>query len=133
MWYVYTNQPLKESLAKFARFPIATSYEGKQPRLLLVSVDIQEGAVVTFDSYPKDENGTIRESWYGNYDKKGRYEYTIGYPDGIRLDYAMASGSVPINYDYAKIAHVDKLVNSGSNKVSRYFWDGGVLSNTRPV
>jgi hypothetical protein len=60
-WYVYSNQPLRESLAKYAKFPIATNLDQNQPRLLLVSVDVQEGAVVTFDSYPKNQNGNIRE------------------------------------------------------------------------
>ena len=46
----------------FAQCPIATSFNRNQPRLLLVSVDVQEGAVVTFDSYPKDEQGTRRET-----------------------------------------------------------------------
>jgi predicted acylesterase/phospholipase RssA len=130
-WYVYSNQPLKESLAKFAKFPIATSFDEKRPRLLLVSVDVQESTAVTFDSYPKDDKSTVRESVYSS----GPYDYTISYPDGIRLDYAIASGSVPINYDYAKIAHVNKKIrdnqeNASSDKVLRYFWDGGVLSNT---
>ena len=139
IWYVYSNQPLKESMTKFSKFPIATDFDQKQPRFLLVSVDVQEGAAVTFDSYPKDKSGTVRESWYGDYDSNKRcHEYTISYPEGIKLDYVMASGSVPINYDYAKIADVDKSGNnpqlqvggSGSEKVTRYFWDGGILSNT---
>jgi NTE family protein len=132
-WGLYTNQPLRESLARFAKFPIATNFDQNQPRLLLVSVDVQESAAVTFDSYPKEDNSSIRESWYGTYNnKKERYEYTISYPDGISLDYAIASGSVPVNYDYAKIADVNKLNNqdNSSHKVTRYFWDGGILSNT---
>ena len=44
-WYVYTNQPLRESLERFAKFPIGTSFDRNQPRLLLVSVDVQEAAV----------------------------------------------------------------------------------------
>jgi hypothetical protein len=50
-WFRYDNHPLKSSLEQFAHFPIATSSkEGqKQPRLLLVSVDVREGAAVTFD------------------------------------------------------------------------------------
>jgi len=64
-WYLYSNEPLKESLETFAQFPIATSFNRNQPRLLLVSVDVQEGAVVTFDSYPRDEQGTRRDSGYG--------------------------------------------------------------------
>ena len=43
-WYLYSNEPLKRSLEKFAKFPIATSYEENEPRLLLVSVDVQEGS-----------------------------------------------------------------------------------------
>jgi predicted acylesterase/phospholipase RssA len=41
-WYVYDNKPLKESLEKFAKFPISTSFENGEPRLLLVTVDVQE-------------------------------------------------------------------------------------------
>jgi predicted acylesterase/phospholipase RssA len=32
-WYVYDNKPLKESLEKFAKFPISTSFENNEPRL----------------------------------------------------------------------------------------------------
>ena len=56
-WYPYSNEPLEETLETFAQFPIATSFNRNQPRLLLVSVDVQEGAVVTFDSYPKMKKG----------------------------------------------------------------------------
>jgi NTE family protein len=108
-------------------FPIATSFDQNQPRLLLVSVDVQESAAVTFDSYPKDDKGTVRESKY----RGGHYDYTINYPDGIKLDYVMVSASVPINYDYAKISDVNKLdKQSNSSSETRYFWDGGTLSNT---
>jgi NTE family protein len=144
-WYLYSNQPLRESLEKFTKFPIATSFQQNQPRLLLLSVDVQEGAVVTFDSYPKDEQGTKRQSDYGKFialdnnsssndDKKGYYEYEISYPNGIISDYVMASGSVPINYSYTNI---DVKLNTKDNQgnvifdnATRYFWDGGLLSNT---
>ncbi len=46
----------------------------------------------------------------------------------------MASGSVPINYDYAKInadtLTIDSQGNKLAEKVERYFWDGGIASNT---
>jgi NTE family protein len=141
-WYIYSNQPLKESLEKYATFPIATKYKENQPRLLLVSVDVQEGSVVTFDSYEKDEDKNAMESEYGEFipdnkdRKKGHYKYKISYPDGIISDYAMASGSVPINYAYTTINDVEKLRptaiqgNVSFDKVPRYFWDGGILSNT---
>ena len=92
------------SKRRFVNFPIATSFNQNQPRLLLVSVDVQESAAV-IDSYPKDDKGTVRESKY----RGGHYEYTINYPNGIKLDYVMATASVPINYDYAKIYDVSKL------------------------
>ncbi|MBV9178732.1 MAG: patatin-like phospholipase family protein, partial [Nitrososphaeraceae archaeon] len=56
-WYRYDNKPLKESLEKFAKFPISTSFENGEPRLLLIAVDVQEGVPVVFDSYEK-EDGT---------------------------------------------------------------------------
>ena len=40
-WYIYDNRPLKESLEKFAKFPISTSFEKGEPRLLLVAVDVR--------------------------------------------------------------------------------------------
>ena len=61
MWLLYSNQPLKESLEKYTKFPIATTFDKNQPRLLLVSVDVQQGAVVTFDKLPKDQQ-RIKES-----------------------------------------------------------------------
>ncbi|MGC2574347.1 MAG: patatin-like phospholipase family protein, partial [Candidatus Nitrosopolaris sp.] len=64
-WYIYDNKPLKESLEKFAKFPISTSFESGEPRLLLVAADVQEGSPVIFDSYEK-EDGT-RKSEYGKY------------------------------------------------------------------
>jgi NTE family protein len=54
LWFRYDNQPLRESIKNYAKFPIATSScneEPKEPRLLLVSVDVEEGETVTFDSY----------------------------------------------------------------------------------
>jgi predicted acylesterase/phospholipase RssA len=102
-WYLYSNEPLKRSLEKFAKFPIATSYQNNEPRLLLVSVDVQEGSTVVFDSYEK-EDGT-RKTEYGRYgpefargpnDREG-YEHVISHFDGIEVDFVLASGSVPVN------------------------------------
>lgn len=45
---------LKETLARFAHFPIKTEQEDCQPRFLLVTVDAQTGDAVTFDSYSKE-------------------------------------------------------------------------------
>jgi NTE family protein len=150
-WYLYSNEPLKRSLEKFAKFPIATSYQNNEPRLLLVSVDVQEGSTVVFDSYEK-EDGT-RKTEYGRYgpefargpnDREG-YEHVISHIDGIEVDFVLASGSVPVNYDYTKLGVEDfehghgikrenekqkKDWNSATTKKVRYFWDGGIIANT---
>jgi len=129
-WYVYDNEPLKQSLEKFAKFPISTSFENNEPRLLLVAVDIQEGVPVVFDSYEK-EDGT-RKSVYGRYcgvefneqaeddnSKNGEFEHVIRYDDGIKSDFVLASSSVPINYEYTRLKvedHKSKEYNYDSKK-----------------
>jgi NTE family protein len=74
---LYNKQPLQKSIEKFVKFPIATSYEKGEPRLLVVSTDAAEGTPVTFDSYEKD--------------------------DGIKIQHVMASASKPEFYDYEEI------------------------------
>ena len=64
-WYVYDNSPLKQSLEKFAKFPISTSFDNDEPSLLLVAVDVQELTPVVFDSYEKEDGS--RKSEYGRY------------------------------------------------------------------
>jgi NTE family protein len=150
VWYLYSNGPLKQSLEKFAKFPIATSYEKNEPRLLLVAVDVQEGSTVVFDSYEKADGS--RKSEYGRYgmeyahDGNEGFEHVLRYNNGIEVDYVLASGSVPVNYDYTKLMvedysnedkikseNEDKKKNQGRktiNKKARYFWDGGIIANT---
>ena len=99
-WYSYDNRPLKESLEKFAKFPISTSFENDEPRLLLVAVDIQDATPVVFDSYEK-EDGT-RKSEYGRYgivksggsaknpENNKEFEHVIRYEDGIKADFVLS-------------------------------------------
>jgi NTE family protein len=130
-WYRYSNDPLKESVKAYADFPIQTNPENKEPRLLLVTVDIEEGETVTFDSYsPKSE--------YGEYfAQRKEYEYTITYDQGLMIEHVMASASVPLLYDFqmvpieydyekAKLGLEQDLTSDNS----RSFWDGALLSNT---
>jgi predicted acylesterase/phospholipase RssA len=111
-WYIYDNKPLKTSIEKFAKFPISTSFENDEPRLLLVAVDVQEAAAVVFDSYEK-QDGT-RKSEYGRYGRlkstasaknqeNEGFEHVIRYNDGITSDFVLASCSVPVNYDYTRL------------------------------
>ena len=102
-WYRFSNEPLRKSLERFAKFPIATAFEENQPRLLLVAVDVAKGAPVTFDSYAKEDGS--RKTEYGRYIKKedGKeigFEHVIRYDDGITIDQVMASGCFPVNFDY---------------------------------
>jgi len=140
-WYRYDNKPLKKSLEKFAKFPIATSREVNQPRLLLVAVDVMESIPVVFDSYAKEDG--IRKSGYGRLivDKDDKdtgehhkaigFEHVIKYPEGITSDHVIASAAVPINFDYTQIEaeRYDPKTKSYKNE-TRYFWDGGILANT---
>jgi predicted acylesterase/phospholipase RssA len=102
-WYRFSNEPLRKSLERFAKFPIATAFEASQPRLILVAVDVADGVAVTFDSYAKEDGS--RKTEYGRYIKKedGKeigFEHVIRYNDGITLDQVMASGCYPVNFDY---------------------------------
>ena len=113
LWLVYDNQSLRNSIEKFAKFPIATSYEKGEPRLLVISVDAAEGTTVTFDSYEKEQGR--RETEYGD-SLLGR-SVIIKYNEGIGIKHLMASSTLPEVYAYEEIE-------------GRKFWDGGVLSNT---
>jgi NTE family protein len=156
-WFQYSNEPLKRSLERFVRFPISTSYEDDQPRLILIAVDVAEGIPVTFDSYPKEDG--YRNTGYGRFishnGKDIGFEHVIRYDDGITPDQVMASGSLPINFDYTKIEverynynHSSGKDNGGNRargdngasnigdtdslyiKEIRRFWDGGLMTNT---
>jgi NTE family protein len=159
-WYRFNNQPLKRSLERFAKFPIATDHEANQPRLILVAVDIADGVPVTFDSYPKEDGS--RKTHYGRFitqdNKKIGFEHVIRYDKGITSDHVIASGSYPVNFDYASlevesyntgggggsiiIKNDAPYIRKNSNnrnpddplnhykKEIRYFWDGGLMANT---
>ena len=76
-----------------------------QPRLLLVSVDVAEELLVTFDSYETDDG--FRKSEYGKYiiqnGKDVGHEHIIRYNDGITSEHVLSSASVPVNYSYTPL------------------------------
>lgn len=81
-WYQYTNLPLRKSIADSANrlidnnpMGIKTIYDEKEPRLLLVAVDIREAESTTFDSYKEN----------------------------ITINHVLASAAVPKNYPYVDI------------------------------
>ena len=120
----YVSHSLKRTLEQFADFPIKTSpLERKEPRLLLVTVDVKTGDAVTFDSYEKRDLGlgTKHYSEYGD----GQNKHVISYDRGIEIDHALASGTFPDFFDYPKF----KVKMEGKNN-EHIFWDGGFRSNT---
>jgi NTE family protein len=146
-WYRYDNSRLKETINRSIKFPIGTSKLNEEPRLLAISVDVEEGETVTFDSYVKDKETNTRISEYGDYEpadnngkKKGTYERIIKYDKGIMAEHIMASASVPEHYDYTLVpkeydytmTEEEKSIDIQGNDLKKYsrFWDGGVLSNT---
>ena len=150
LWYKYDNQPLKKSLRKVVAEPIATSFDenSRQPRLLMVSVDVLDSTSIVFDSFAKKDGRRFSEYKDDNSlddeETPKKDKRILRYDNGIVLDHVIASASVPINYDYtileSESAPVkeknsiqntnDDNVNRNNNKSNRYFWDGGMLSNT---
>jgi NTE family protein len=126
-WYRFSNKPLRKSLERFAKFPIATAFEENQPRLILVTVDVVDGAPVTFDSYAKEDSS--RRTEYGRYLKQhdGKeigFERVIKYDDGITVDHVMASGCYPVNFDYTLLeveSYYPDSVNDNHNNNNNSF------------
>jgi NTE family protein len=140
LWFKYDNTPLKESIKSFIKKPIKTNYDDKikQPRLLMVSVDVLSGKSIVFDSYPKPDDNK-RYSTFKSENQTKEEEFVIQYDEGILPEHIIASTSVPLNYDYATIeakiqstdnSNVQYANNINNGKATRFFWDGGLLNNT---
>jgi NTE family protein len=140
-WWRYDYTPLRDYLSKFIDFPIKTSLEEGQPRLLLTSVDIQDfTSPVVFDSYEKLHDAPVKHStninrkrggaggssdtrskWYSEYGNSDNRH--IVFYDGIGLDQVLASALGKYAIDHP---HIEDS-NTGT---IRQLWDGGYLSNT---
>jgi NTE family protein len=106
-WFYHDIDPLQHTIERYSKdddkenLRIATSWSKKEPRLLVISVDVSEGKTVAFDSYhTKDDS-----------------ENAVYEGDGITIDHVMASGTIPIFYKF-------RVING------RSFYDGGFLNNT---
>jgi NTE family protein len=139
-WWKYDFTPLRNYLSKFVDFPIKTSPEKGQPRLLLTSVDIQDfTSPVVFDSYEKLHDAHVKrnksvdreEEERNNSDNGGKWYSEYGNPenrhivfyDGIGADQVLASALGKYAIDHP---HIEDI-NTGT---IRQLWDGGYLSNT---
>jgi NTE family protein len=128
-WWRYDYEPLRTYLSKFVDFPIKTSFEKGEPRLLLVSMDIQDyRTAVVFDSYKKQHdamdltgNPIAEQEWFSEYGY-GQTRHAVFY-DGIGSDQVLAStlGKHALNHP---------LMEDRISKTQRMFWDGGYHSNT---
>jgi NTE family protein len=132
----YDFSPLEDILKEYINlFPIQTSFDKGEPRLLLISVDVQDcTTAVTFDSYQKfkppiAKNKAVTgkmdeadaEQWYSEYgDENNKH---IVFHKGIDLDQVLASCLFP----YA--ARHTTMKDEVSETV-RTYWDGAFLSNT---
>jgi NTE family protein len=135
-WFVLNDEPLQKQIEIFGAFPIGTSFDKGEPRLLVTAVDIAEGITVTFDSYKKSDGkrktvyysggkyGRKKEEYRSN-DKDNSKQIVIEYENGITIEQVMASGTIPEFYDPKGICK-----DSKNDICKRKFWDGGLLSNT---
>jgi NTE family protein len=137
--YRFDNEPLKRTISKYwspDAPPISTGEESEskqQTRLLLVSVDLQNCATATFDSYKKEKDvdgKPIHRTVYG----EDKIKYTIDYPRGVGMEHLMTSMSSHLKYKYPELSA--RSEENGSNSTNngqpepRHFWDGIYLSNT---
>ena len=113
--FVSDSTPLQETLERYSKYQknennqdlrLATSWQQREPRLLVVSLDVAEGKTVVFDSYHKEADHDPKDSLYDG--------------DGITIHHVLASGTLPLFYRLREIP----------SKEGRKFCDGGILSNT---
>ena len=132
-WVILNDEPLQRQIETFGKFPIATSFDEGEPRLLVTAVDIAEGITVTFDSYKKSDGrrktvyysgGKYGYNRYGNNNRSDSKPIIIEYDKGVTIEHVMASGTLPELYDPRDIREDKERGYEGK------FWDGGLLSNT---
>jgi NTE family protein len=116
---------LKETLKKSAHFPIIT--QKPDPRFLLVTVDVQTGDAVTFDSYEKKAQGNNLTKYYSEYGDE-QSKHTIFYERGVEIQHVLASGTFPDFFDYPKFKVKDSETNLEDERHN--FWDGSLRSTT---
>jgi predicted acylesterase/phospholipase RssA len=116
-WLAYDFEPLKTHLGSSINFPIKTSFTRNEPRMLLVSIDVQDCSEATvFDSYEKKKG-----EWYSEYGEEGN-RHRICY-EGIGLDQLLSSCLFPFALYHPSFYDEE-------TKTSRTFWDGAFISNT---
>jgi NTE family protein len=102
----YDTQPLKQTLERLVDFDRINAGE---TRLTISAVDVATGNFEVFDNQ------------HGRWRKR------------IRAEHVMASGALPPGFPAVGIEDPRPLEgarNAGATKATRFFWDGGLVSNT---
>jgi NTE family protein len=159
-FYRFDNTPLAKTMMKYWDYQknAKIKTDENQPRLLLVSVDVQDcTTAVTFDSYkytgrecelcPSEkfddtaqfidhvtkthtggETKFTEESGIHKSVYGGEQNAHVIFYDGITIDHIIASMSTHQRFKYPEF---DVFVSTSNNKeISRQFWDGAYLANT---
>ncbi len=123
-FYRFDNTPLINTLKRMWYLngqPIST--KKGEPRLLLVSVDVQDcSSAATFDSYEKKRDGSTIRHHFTEYGSENEEPKVIEY-EGVATDHLLASMSTNQRYEFPSMRTAD-------GRQTRYFWDGAYLSNT---
>jgi hypothetical protein len=127
----YDNTALTKTIKKhwdFDAHPIKTI--DPQPRLLLVAVDVQDAATITFDSYPREDGH--RASVFGDDDDANKHAVT--YDNGIGIEHLLTTMSSHVRLDFPTLdtitgPDVDEQMPEGPIS-PRPYMDGFYLSNT---
>jgi NTE family protein len=148
----YNNERFRESIKKFAQFPIATTsdrdFDNKEdivgPRLLTVAVDVLDGSTVTFDSYNYkgkrclicwqefDSNDKlidhVNSSHRGNI-KNNKLRWSVYGQEGDN-DRGVIFFNNGIDLTHVMGSGAFPTAFDYEKIDGRGFWDGGILSNT---
>jgi NTE family protein len=129
----YPNYSLREAFRGYILDSIKTDPKEQEPRLLFVTVDVQSGDTISFDSHDTrtrydeyDENAEQKKENKGK--KDDEYTHLIRYPDGLEWDQLSTTFSIPDLYRYATLE--DESSEHKKTEKKRTYWDGGVSSNT---
>lgn len=127
----YDNTALTKTIKKYWDYD-AHSIKTKdpQPRLLLIAVDVQDAATITFDSYPKKDGHMV--SVYGDDDDTKKH--AVRYDDGIGIEHLLTTMSSHVRLDFATLnaitGEVDNEQIPEGELLPRPYLDGFYLSNT---
>jgi hypothetical protein len=132
-YWGYPNYSLREACRGRILDSIKTDSEQQEPRLLFVTVDVQSGDTISFDSYDSrtmydeyDENAEQNKEDKNKQDDQ--YKHLIRYPNGIEWEQLSTTFSMADLYRYATLE--DESLAHEKREKKRTYWDGGVSSNT---